>query len=555
MTQRTQIWKPAIHAFDLICVICGCRRLFFPSIWWIGDRNQMIRLLSISIAILSCFAAGTNAPTAEPPKMYVLEPVSGADGEFERVKEGDETILRSLKTPDGFASHIYFRLPDEARGKKGAAYLEVTYQDVGVGRIAVEYDCEGPDNPYRRAETGFNRFLGGTGRTRTAVFRLPDAGFHQRENLQADLRLCSPSREVGLNVVGAVLSFEPTPRFLEREAMPWLQPYGGPTRNDVDATTLHHKVLCGYQGWFRCPGDPADQGWKHWSGNQNRIDPETVTVEMWPDLTEWKADETYRAPGFRNADGSAAVLFSSVDSKTVEHHFDWMKTYDIDGVFAQRFLVNVGDPSFDRVLGLVRDNANRTGRAFGVCYDLSGMSQRRVFERLETDWKRLVDEWKLTEDSRYLHENGKPVVFLWGFYPDRFGADLANRLLDIFQKGGRYEATVIGGCPWYWRNEKDAAWAAVLSEVRRSQPVERRQRHSRRRPKGSDDGDLEGRPGRDEEGWKAIPAGDLSRLRLAQFERSARPERGHSTTRRRVLLATVRRGGGPRRGDGVRRDV
>ena len=23
----------------------------------------------------------------------------------------------------------------------------------------------------------------------------------------------------------------------------------------VDATTLHKKVLCGYQGWFSCPGD------------------------------------------------------------------------------------------------------------------------------------------------------------------------------------------------------------------------------------------------------------------------------------------------------------
>lgn len=25
--------------------------------------------------------------------------------------------------------------------------------------------------------------------------------------------------------------------------------------NRVDATTLDQKVLCGYQGWFRCPGD------------------------------------------------------------------------------------------------------------------------------------------------------------------------------------------------------------------------------------------------------------------------------------------------------------
>ena len=32
----------------------------------------------------------------------------------------------------------------------------------------------------------------------------------------------------------------------------------------VDARTLHHKVLCGYQGWFRCPDDSAKQGWRHW---------------------------------------------------------------------------------------------------------------------------------------------------------------------------------------------------------------------------------------------------------------------------------------------------
>ena len=34
----------------------------------------------------------------------------------------------------------------------------------------------------------------------------------------------------------------------------WLRPYVGPTRTDIDATTVDGKVLCGYQGWFNTPG-------------------------------------------------------------------------------------------------------------------------------------------------------------------------------------------------------------------------------------------------------------------------------------------------------------
>ena len=78
---------------------------------------------------------------------------------------------------------------------------------------------------------------------------------------------------------------------------------------------------------------------------------------MWPDTSEFAADEKYPAPGFTHPDGTPAHLFSSAHPKTVERHFEWMQQYGIDGVFVQRFLVELGKPSTDRVLGHVRASA------------------------------------------------------------------------------------------------------------------------------------------------------------------------------------------------------
>jgi hypothetical protein len=237
---------------------------------------------------------------------------------------------------------------------------------------------------------------------------------------------------------------------------------GPSTPPAIDATSLQRKVLCGYQGWFRCPDDPANEGWRHWSRNSRRIAPETLTFEMWPDLTELTAEEKYPAPGFTHPDGSQAYLFSSAKPKTVERHFEWMRQYGIDGVFVQRFLVELGKPSTDQVLGAVRASASKTGRIYAVCYDLSGAPEGRLYERLIGDWKRLVDDLKLTRDDRYLHHGGKPVVFVWGFFPDRFPPALAHRIIDFFKSDDAYRATLVGGCPWYWRFEKDPEWARAL---------------------------------------------------------------------------------------------
>ena len=230
----------------------------------------------------------------------------------------------------------------------------------------------------------------------------------------------------------------------------------------IDATTLHHKVMCGYQGWFRCPGDSANDGWKHWSRNSKKVTAESLTFEMWPDMTEYADDEKYPVPGFTYPDRKPAHLFSSANPKTVERHFKWMEQYGIDGVFLQRFLVSVSDPSSDVVLKHVRASAAKTGRVYALCYDLSGYSKEQLFDALISDWKRLVDKLKVTEDKEYLHHQGKPVVFVWGFFSDRFGPALANRIIDFFKTDKKYGATLIGGCQWHWRTEKDAEWAKVF---------------------------------------------------------------------------------------------
>ncbi len=230
----------------------------------------------------------------------------------------------------------------------------------------------------------------------------------------------------------------------------------------IDATTLHKKVLCGYQGWFRCAGDEAGEGWRHWSRNSRRLTTDSLTFEMWPDMGEYTAAEKFAAPGFAYPDGKAAELFSSVHVKTVERHFEWMREYGIDGVFLQRFLVEADKPSSALVLKNVRTAAAKTGRTYAICYDLSGFSAEKMEATLLADWRQLVDEEKLTQDRNYLHHNGRPVLFVWGFFSDRFSAAIANRLIDDLKGTDGKSVTLVGGCQWYWRREKDAEWGKVF---------------------------------------------------------------------------------------------
>ena len=226
----------------------------------------------------------------------------------------------------------------------------------------------------------------------------------------------------------------------------------------VNATTLHKKVLCGYQGWFRCPGDGGSQ-WIHWSRSSSTITTNTLTFEMWPEMSEYT--NKYPAPGFRYPGGAQAYLFSSQDRQTVDRHFDWMLDYGIDGVFVQRFVVGVASHPTN-VLNHARNAANRTGRTFAITYDMSGQPTNTLYSQLTTDWRWLVDNLHITQDPRYLHHNGKPVLMIWGFFADRFATNLAHQIIDFFKTNATYGVTLVGGGEWWWRTETTPGWSSVF---------------------------------------------------------------------------------------------
>lgn len=103
-----------------------------------------------------------------------------------------------------------------------------------------------------------------------------------------------------------------------------LKPYDGPSVPGVDPNTLTGKVMTGYQGWFNCEGDGANLGWTHWARDRNKaFGPGNVTVDLWPDVSEYDDDELY-ATAFTYEDGTPAKTFSSHNRKTVIRHFRWM---------------------------------------------------------------------------------------------------------------------------------------------------------------------------------------------------------------------------------------
>ncbi len=249
----------------------------------------------------------------------------------------------------------------------------------------------------------------------------------------------------------------------------------------VDASTLDNKVLVGYQGWFTCPTD-GSQRWTHWSRGVPAAD--TLTVELYPDLSELDADERCEVPGM-TIGGKPAYLFSSRNPKTVSRHFRWMKEYGLDGVLVQRFVGEIRRKRAegDVVLKNIMAAAKESGRTFAIEYDISGGNPETFAQTLKDDWIYLVDELKVTSHPNYQRHNGRPVLSVWGMGLSDGNAhppadpQVAKDLIEWFKSKApsQYHVTYMGGTPSRWGtltrdSRDDPAWAAVYAAMDIVQP-------------------------------------------------------------------------------------
>jgi len=253
----------------------------------------------------------------------------------------------------------------------------------------------------------------------------------------------------------------------------------------VDASTLNKKVMCGYQGWYRAPGDGIGRSWVHWRDRNENFWPGRCGVDFWPDMSELDQDEKYKPNQFFHADGSPAYVFSSANEKTTLRHFKWMRDYGIDGVFVQRFVMEVtnkqDEPAilsrvgYNTVLEHCRKGANKYGRTYAIMYDLSGMPSNHI-DKVINDFKYLVDIMKITrdpEDKAYQHHKGKPVVGVWGvgFNDRNYTLEEIEKFINFLKNDPKYGGnTVLLGMPIYWRSmdrdaSKDIRWLDVYRKA------------------------------------------------------------------------------------------
>ncbi|QHI68009.1 carbohydrate binding domain-containing protein [Tichowtungia aerotolerans] len=397
---------------------------------------------------------------SEPVTLDLVPLTTASDGLF-------TTELRSGRTvwvPE--QNYLYFDVPAGFGFVPGRpVYVRVEYLDAGRGYLNCQYDSSyGSEvsDKYYASELHSRSSRVDSGAFVFSCKMLESPLFEGRQNGGADFRLVLLKNDLEpFAVAGVQLSNVPfdDERFQYALSEPWLQSYDGPVHDFIDRMTLSGKVLTGYQGWFRCPNDPVDKGWVHWGRTAyDPLDASQITVDMWPYLNDYSADSVYPADEMVYENGRPAYLFSSADRETVLRHFRWMRKYNIDGAYLQRFVSRrqsgfYGADEF--VLNNVREAAAREGRVWALEYDVSSLHfDDAPFEVITNDWQWLTEDLDILNDPRYLHEDGKPVLFIWGFsVPLReFTLEEANQIVDYFAAQDLY---LIGGVHSMWKDNTD----------------------------------------------------------------------------------------------------
>lgn len=237
-----------------------------------------------------------------------------------------------------------------------------------------------------------------------------------------------------------------------------------PTGGDVVG-----KVIAGYQGWFNAAGDGSPNGgWIHWSKNSSA--PGTgsnVNFDLYPDLREYTKLYATSLQNLNN--GQQARLFSSYDQETVNKHFEWMQTYNIDGAALQRFGASTSSTpdnwrtNRDSVAVKVKNAAESYNRKFYIMYDITGMDPNTWDDAVKYDWtNNILGNMNLTSSSAYAKQDGKIVVCIWGIgFNDRPGT--AAESLALIQWFKDQNIYVIGGVPTYWRTGVEDSKSGFLS--------------------------------------------------------------------------------------------
>lgn len=452
-------------------------------------RICILPLLAALLLSLLAAISPSRARAAATESPVALQPLSIADGPFTTVTldgrvcwqaadfQGRPAPFMYFKAPSSFQSFQSSQTAQSAQSGAQPLYLQVFLRDTGVGRLEAEYDSAVEGVPpmrarFQRAEASCETRLFGGGAPCEAVFKLEKPRLRGGQQGGADLRLRAQLREGRLTVERALLWTTPPPLFTQSTAQPWFGAYTGPSRSDVDRSTLDGKVLCGYQGWFGAPHDGSGGGYIHWGRDSFRLGPGLFTVDMWPDLAEYDPADLFAVPGLKMPDGSPARVYSAYRKSPVLLHCKWMRQYGIDGVFMSRFTVQTLSPDrrrhADQVLANVREGCNREGRVWAMMLDVSGPAVMTT-QSVVNDWIHLCDDMKIREDGCYLYHQGKPVVLLWGFgFADRFWTPRqAAQVIDFFKHGPKYGGVyLIGGIDPSWRtlrggSRREPEWAAV----------------------------------------------------------------------------------------------